>query len=285
MIAKADPFVFHSKDKQRVSDYFKAHPTGDYDHFQGNWSRSAQVGKGLFSEVYTALQQRGAIKMIEGGKAHERLAREIEARLIKEGKLSARQAETPLEPAPAPPPLPTPSTSVQAPLTFPNAVANNQPIQEVKDITLAKDLSWKEIDPDVRTQIHKFMADRPDADVTEARRKFGINFTSGTYNYQKMLVREGRAGNKPGQHRNKKSDAVVRNGHIPFINNTPITSPQTLGFLNTEGLTPADIKFIGTRFPSIISEILAPNMTFKFFRTSEFESDGEVEKLELRRVR
>ncbi len=288
MIATADPFAFQSKEKQCASNYFKANPTGSYDHFQDTWKRSAQVSRGIFDEVYTRLQKSGAIGVVMGGKAHEQLAKEIEARLIREGKLSPRPAE-PLEVILQSPPG-IPATPVQAPLNFPNAVP--EPTTTEEDEVMAKEITIRQLTDDQRLLFDKTLTSNPNIGVDDMNDKLGVNIARANFSYAKSAAKRGSwhftnlngavlRGGKGGT----RAPAQQVSGHIPFINNTKISSPQSIGFLNTEGLTPADIKFIGTRFPSIISEIFAPNMTFKFYRTSEFEAEGEVEKLELRRIK
>lgn len=287
MIASADLFVFKSQEKQRVADYFKAHPTGDYNHFQDTWKRSAQVSRGIFDEVYTRLQKSGAIRMIEGGRAHELLAKEIEARLIKEGKLSARQAEP--EPVPEAPPAPTPAKSipVQAPLNFPNAVP--EPTTTKEDEIMAKEYGIRQLSPEQRKLLDKTFAARPDIGYEDLNAILGITLKKTVYTATKVVVKKGDwhfthlDGVRAPSPMTRVSSGHS-NGHIPLVNYTKISSPQIIGSIETQGYSAAEIKFIATKLPSILAELLDRRFSFKVYKYSEYEGEQEVERLEFRRV-
>lgn len=289
-----DPYKFNSEYKQRVSDYLRANPSGDYNHFLENWKRSYQVSRGTFDEVYFSLQKAGAIRVTEGSKTYDQMRKEIEKDLLKKGLLLKPEPQSDYLPAPlAPerPVIPAASAGTQAPVQFPNANAFEDDSQTKKDDNVAKEVGIKQLTEEQRAILDQAFQRTPNISYEDLNAKLGVTLKKLAYSVTKNAVKNGLWHFKSMGGANLAPRAAMRDsmtsgvGMIPFINKTKISKPETVGWLNTDGRTQEEINFIGNLFPSIISELFAPEMTFKFFQTKEFGAEGAVDKLELKRMR
>ncbi len=285
---------FKSELKQRVSDYLKKNPRGDYNHFQENWRRAIQVDRRTFDEVYMALQKAGALRIEEGGKTYDQMRADIERDLLKSGFIRKPQAPpdfVPAPPVPERPVVPAQSAPTTAPLSFPNAHAFD-PEPTTNEDTVAKELSVLELSPEQREKLDRIVQVTPRIEYEDLCEKLGFNLKKQAFHGMRNSLKNNRwifkhlAGNVAATRTMARDRMTMGTGMIPFINKTKISKPETVGWLDvSNGYTQEDIMFIGKRLPSIISELFASEMAFKFYRTQEFESDGVSEKLELKRVR
>lgn len=294
---------FQSQYKQRVSDYFRKHPDGTYDHFLDTWSRAHQVDRHIFDEVYFKLQKAGAIRLVEGGKAHGQLLadmeKEIERKIRAEKGLPAQTvttAESPVATAPV-------NGSVQAPVTFPNAVLAAPSTTITKEPEMASTREWgiKELAPEERKLLDQTLQSRPEIGYEDLNEKLGFRLKRTVYYTTMHSIREGKysfAGVNGGLHTSAnrgtatpaptvRSTVTPLNGSaVPFVNFTKISGIQIIGQIDTEGYTKEEIKTVRARLPTILAEILHKNMSFKVVQYTEDDDDEGQEKvtLEVRRI-
>ena len=158
-----------------------------------------------------------------------------------------------------------------------------------KDEVMAKEIGIKQLTPEQRIEMDKIMASRPEISRAELISKIGVNLGNSPFQSMKFAIRNGKWNFKhlaqaPAKPAVSRVVSGHTNGHIPFVNYTKISSPQILGSIQTEGYSPQEIKFIATRLPSILAELLDKRFAFKVYKYSEYEGENEVERLEFRRV-
>lgn len=279
-IPKPDPWAFQSEYKQRVSDYFKANPAGTYDHFLDNWRRAHQVSRGIFDEVYVKLQKSGCIRIIEGGKAHEQLIKEIEDKIRKE--------KSPAEAAPAPAPEP-----VASPTPEPT------PSKETK--TMSKVYKLGDLDTEERKLMDTILQKKPTTSYDDLCTQLGFILDKAAWYPIARAMKEGTYaypginGFKPkGGSMKPATTPTVRasiphpsvGSVVPFVNFTKLSSIQIIGQIDTEGWTKEEIKCFRARLPTALTEILHKSMQFKLVQYTEDDFDAGKEKvtLEVRRI-
>lgn len=286
-----DIWIFQSKYKQSVSDYFKAYPGGTYDHFLDNWPRAHQIDRHLFDEVYFKLQKAGAINMIEGGKAHQQLVKEIEKKA--EERVRAEMAK-------AAPVTVTETENLPAPSPIPETVP--QPPTE-KESSMPKVYKLSDLIEDERKTLDTIFQKNPNITHDALCKELGYLFDKTAYYPISRKVKEG-TYDFPGingfkarhnQWTTKQAEPVsrgviskspVNTTNTPLVNYTKINGIQIIGQIDTEGWTKEEIRCFRARLPTALTEILHRSMQFKVVQFTEDDEEGGKEKvtLEVRRI-
>lgn len=281
---------FQSQYKQRVSDYFQKNPGGTYDHFLDTWSRAHQVDRRTFDEVYVKLQKAGAIRIIEGGKAHEQLLKEMEKKI--RGEMIANN----------PPPVP------QAPAAEPAPVVESSSTTPKESEMVSKDREWSlgEITPEERTKLDKILQAKPGIDYEDLNAVLGFRLKKSVFYSTMYAIKEGKyhypgingfrtvskspyaaaPSPTPSRAPSRGTITALNSGNIPLVNYTKINGIQILGKFDAEGKTKEEIKSMRSWLPTVLTEILDTRMGFKVVQYTEDGEEGEAEKvtLEVRRI-
>lgn len=296
MIATAhepDLWRFQSEYKQRVSDYFKKNPDGTYDHFLDTWSRSHQVDRHIFDEVYTRLQKSGAISLVVGGKAHGQLLKEMQ----KEAEQKVREEHRKSQPPPVTPPAPDPVPPV--------VMSESTPTKESEMVT--REWSLGEITPEERTKLDKTLQAKPGIEYEDLNTILGFRLKKSVFYSTLYAIKLGKytfpgvngyrtvskspyaAAPSPAPSRghapSRGTVTPLNSGNTPFVNYTKINGIQIIGPIDTEGHTKEEIKSMRAWLPTVLAELLDKRMQFKIVQYTEDDENG-VEKvtLEVRRI-
>lgn len=283
-----DPWRFQSEYKQRVSDYFKQHPDGTYDHFLDTWSRAHQIGRSIFDEVYVRLQKAGVIQLVKGGKAHDQLLKDME-RKVRDEYL----AKNPPPPAPEPAPAPAPVVE---------SVPTASTTEKESPMASSKEWSLAELAPEERTLLDKTLQAKPGIEAEDLNNILGFRLKKSVYHSTMYAIKLGKY-NYPGingSHRgvarppttpavshtpSRGNMTALGSGNTPLVNFTRINGIQIIGPIDTEGHSKEEIKMMRAWLPTVLSEILDKRMQFKIVQYTEDDENG-VEKvtLEVRRI-
>lgn len=283
-----DIWAFQSKYKQSVSDYFKKFPAGNYSEFLAVWPRAYQIGEAIFKEVYIELQKRGAIRMIEGGKAHAQFLKDLEEKI--------RREKTPA-------PTPAPVASTEAVSVTPSPVTP-EPTTNNKGKEMAKVYKLGDLTPEERKEMDLVLQKTPNLSYDDFCAKLGYildkmawypiarRIKQGSYDYPGINGFKPKGGDfrSPRQASAPVTRTVVPNptvgGAIPLVNYSKINGQQIIGAIDTEGKTPEMIKVMQSWLPTVLCEILHRSMQFKVVKYTEEDPDTGREKvtLEVRRI-
>lgn len=302
-------FVFKSDKKQRVADYLRQNPIGSYDQWLNVGKRAYQVTRKEFLEVWEELQERGAIGIVEGSTAYEKMKSKME------DEIRARLLDEMTSPAPKPPVTTsfalqdekdladfTPAAPAQNPLSYPN-----QPTTE-KDTPMAKpELKIKALSPEQRTKLDTIWMATPEIEYDDLMKKLEtFTIARMTYYSARNAIRNGRYSFAGVQEKKPSGGAAhalnvanqkhtappsATNGHAtekPKLFNYYKLAPgqtEVVKRLDYEGYTDEDIRMIQQKLPSLLAQIFDSRATFKIFRVTEDDGNGnEVKQLELRRL-
>lgn len=244
--------------KQRVCYYFQAHRDGDWQHFLENWPRAHQVDRSKFKEVHRAMQVAGAIPLIEGGKAHEILKRDIEkdVRAKVEQEMAEKDKETWGQAPEAP--APTAQDLLQ---NQPAIASKAEPTIESMEPEMPAKATRNQIDEETKEKAVRIISAAPNLNWEDFEKKMGASskqFTRSNFYQYKSKVRNGGVRPKPGARAAQAPvGAALANG------------PTILKSIPCDAMDKTVKKTLREFLPTILSQVLGSRMAFKVIEVIE----------------